>query len=158
MTVIVWDGRTLASDRRATDTGGIARSVTKIMQANGCLVGLTGGWDVGAELRAWWIAGAAPDKFPAKARDDIATLIVIGPEGIDVFAAGPFPMRIQADQCAFGSGRDFAEAAMHLGCTAARAVEVACKFQVDCGGGVDKINAPWVTASSSTAGGAGLAK
>jgi hypothetical protein len=40
---------------------------------------------------------------------------------------------------AFGSGRDYAEAAMFLGCDAKRAVEVACQFQTDCGNGIDTL-------------------
>jgi ATP-dependent protease HslVU (ClpYQ) peptidase subunit len=40
---------------------------------------------------------------------------------------------------AFGAGRDYAMAAMHLGCDAHRAVEVACVFDTGCGMGIDTL-------------------
>lgn len=67
MTVIAWDGCTLAADKRAS-SGGIARTVTKIERHEGCLIAMTGCWDTGAEMREWFKAGADPEKFPEKAR------------------------------------------------------------------------------------------
>lgn len=137
MTVIAWDGKTLAADKCATSGGGIARTVTKIERHGGALLAITGNWDVGTEMREWWKAGAVPKDFPAKAREDQATLIVITGQRIDTYACGPYSMRIEQDRCAFGSGRDFAEAAMYCGKTAVEAVLIACQFQTDCGRGVD---------------------
>lgn len=137
MTVIAWDGSALAADKRAISGGGIARACTKIERHGSSLLGITGDWDTGAEMREWFKAGALPASFPAKAREDKATLIVIDQLGIRTWVSGPYPMRIEAQRCAWGSGRDFAEAVMHLGHDARRAVEVACVFQTDCGNGVD---------------------
>lgn len=138
MTCIAWDGKTLAADKRAVSGGGIARTVTKIKQVNGCLTAITGDWDVGAEMRMWFADGAIAEKFPPKARDDKSTLIVIDADGgIAMWATGPVPMIVEQAMCSWGSGRDFAEAAMYLGCDARRAVEVACAFQTDCGNGID---------------------
>ncbi|MDN8612794.1 hypothetical protein [Variovorax ginsengisoli] len=140
MTVIAWDGKTLAADKRATSGGGIARTVTKICRgAAGELIAMTGDWDTAAEMREWFRAGADPEKFPAKAREDKATLIVITAERIDTYGCGPYPMPIENEQVAFGSGRDFAEAAMFLGHGAAEGVRVACHFQTDCGNGIDTL-------------------
>ena len=138
MTVIAFDGKTLAADKRATSGGGIARTVTKIARGlNGELFAMTGDWDVAAEMREWFKAGADPGQFPARARDDKATLIVFTANRIDTYNTGPYPMQIESEQCAFGSGRDFAEAAMFLGHDAAEGVRVACHFQTDCGNGID---------------------
>ncbi|MBI3157604.1 MAG: hypothetical protein HYZ20_19665 [Burkholderiales bacterium] len=137
MTVIAWDGAALAADKRAVIGGGIARTVTKIVRRGDALLGITGDWDVGAELRAWWIGGADPMQFPVKAREGGATLIVIQRGRIFSYVSGPHPMEIEAPRAAWGSGRDYAEAAMLLGCDARRAVEVACELQTDCGNGVD---------------------
>ena len=139
MTVIAWDGRTLAADKRATSGGGIARTVTKIQRHGGCLIAITGCWDTAAEMREWFKAGADPDKFPVKAREDRSTLIVIDADGIRTWAIGPHPMTIEADRCCWGSGRDYAEAALFLGHDAVKAVEVACHFQTDCGNGIDAL-------------------
>lgn len=138
MTVIAWDGATLAADKRAVSGGGIARTCTKIVRHGEYLLGIIGDWDCGAEMREWFKAGAQPADFPAKAREDKSTLIVIHPDGrIGTYACGPFPILIEAERCAWGSGRDYAEAAMYLGRNAAQAVEIACVFQTDCGNGVD---------------------
>lgn len=140
MTVIAWDGKTLAADKLATMSGNIARTVRKIERFGDVLLAMTGGWDVAVEIREWYKAGAVPTAFPPRARDDIATLIVFKRNGaIDTYASGPFPMPIEAKQIAFGSGRDYAEAAMHLGKTASEAVAVACHFQTDCGNGIDTL-------------------
>ena len=137
MTVIAWDGKWLAADKRATDGAGIARTVTKIQRFDGALIGITGNWDVATELRAWWKAGAEPRDFPAKARDGNAKLIIIREDSVVIYNEGPYPMPIEQEKCAFGSGRDYAEAAMYLGHTAAEGVRVASHFQTDCGNGID---------------------
>ncbi|AZG14938.1 hypothetical protein [Cupriavidus pauculus] len=139
MTVIAWDGETLAADRRVTSGGGIARSVTKIQKHGDVLLGMTGNWDVAAEMREWFKAGAVPADFPAKARDGDATLIVIRRAGIESFHSGPFPMPIEVAQAAWGSGRDYAEATMYLGGSAVQGVQVASHFQTDCGNGFDTL-------------------
>lgn len=142
MTVIAFDGKTVAADRLAVQGGGIGRSVTKIERFANCVLAITGGWDIGAELREWFKAGAVPADFPAKARDGDATLIVFDPDAghVRTFNSGPYDLPMLLSRCAFGSGRDYAEAAMHLGCNAVRAVEVASHFQTDCGMGVDTLD------------------
>jgi len=139
VTVIAWDGRTLAADKRATSGGGIVRTVTKIERHEDALLAITGEFDVAAEMRQWWKSGADAEKFPPKAREDVATLIVIRQGRIETYCGGPYSMRIEDYRCAFGSGRDFAEAAMHCGKSAAEAVAVACVFQSDCGNGIDAL-------------------
>lgn len=51
----------------------------------------------------------------------------------------PHPLKFPPQQFAIGSGRDFALAAMYLGCDAAGAVHVACEFDSACGNGVDVV-------------------
>lgn len=142
MTVIAFDGKTLAADKCLTEGGGIARTVTKIEQHHGALLAIVGNWDIGAELREWWKRGANPAEFPEKARDDKSTLIVFANGSIKSYSTGPFPMLIEQEKCAFGSGRDYAEATMYLGANAIKAVQVACHFQTDCGNGVDMLMVP----------------
>ncbi|MEN7527019.1 hypothetical protein [Cupriavidus sp. DL-D2] len=139
MTVIAWDGQTLAADRRATAGSGIARTVTKIQKHDDVLLAVTGNWDVAIEMREWFRAGAVPADFPAKAREGDATLIVIRRDSIVTFTAGPYPMPIEEQKAAWGSGRDYAEATMYLGGTAEQGVAVASHFQTDCGNGFDTL-------------------
>jgi hypothetical protein len=141
MTVIAWDGHMLAADKRATNTSGLARTCTKIVRHKDKLLAMTGDWDDAAELREWFKAGADPEKFPKAARDDKASLIVIDGKG-DIFhyCRGPYPIEIEDATGAWGSGRDFALAAMYLGRSAVEAVRIACLFQSDCGSGMDMLN------------------
>jgi len=149
MTVLAWDGKTLAADKMAVSGGGVAAPVCKILESmpdseDRLLMGISGGHDVAMELVHWFCDGADPKEFPDSAREDLATLITIrrdrdGEVIIETYCAGPYPMRNRSERWAWGSGRDFALAAMHLGKTAAEAVEVACLFQSDCGLGVDRV-------------------
>lgn len=139
MTVIVWDGKTLAADKLA-DSAGIRRTVTKIQKVNGCLVGTSGNFARGLELIAWWRRGAITAELPAyqHLHDEFVDLLVISPDkGILKWERSPVPMIFEDTVFAMGSGRDFALAALHYGATAAEAVEVACKFDLGCGIGVD---------------------
>lgn len=147
MTVIAWDGATLAADCMAVVGGGIKRKVSKIgylsKGACGQIYAMTGNWDVAAEILGWLNAGGSEDKpegFPASARDGNATVIVFAPPSVFAYQSGPYPLRLDGESpCAFGSGRDYAEAVMYLGGDAKEAVEVACHFQVDCGMGVEAL-------------------
>lgn len=138
MTCIAWDGKTLAADKRAINSG-LPRTVTKIHRVKDCLVGASGDAAQAREMLAWWKSGANPKTFPASQRDkdDWGTFVVISKEGIDVYERTPYPIRFEEKQFACGSGRDFATAAMHLGCNAKQAVEIACRFDVSCGNGID---------------------
>lgn len=147
MSVIAWDGKTLAADRRAC-IGGLVRTTTKIRRGRmRALLGYSGDADAGEELAAWWEAGADPGAFPAaqRARDSFgATLLVIEAGGILTYERTPYPVRFHRQLFAIGSGRDFALAAMHLGKNAAEAVGVACHFDSSCGNGVDTLALEWV--------------
>jgi hypothetical protein len=142
MTVIAWDGNCLAADKCAISGGGISRSVTKIWRHGGTLYAVTGELDVALELREWHKAGALPREFPNSARDGKATLIIITKNGVSHYVSGPYPLLIESKKCAFGSGRDYAEATMYLGYSAVVAVQTASFFQSDCGNGIDVLRLP----------------
>lgn len=142
MTVIAWDGKTLAADKRAGT--GAPRTVTKIRRArNGNLVGLTGTAHGDAELLAWYEEGADAAKFPAPQRvDDTASqllVIELGTARVLHYCLTPFPAIFEDAQFACGSGRDFALAAMHLGQTAFQAVVLTCELCAECGNGIDTL-------------------
>lgn len=141
MTVIAWDGKTLAADKRAgTDQ---PRTVTKIRRAtNGALLGCTGTACGDMELMAWYEAGADPEKFPPTQRNNATSsyMIEITPDRkIHMYQDCPFPATFEDGTHAIGSGRDFAMAAMHLGKTARESVEVAIALTATCGNGIDTL-------------------
>lgn len=141
MTVVAWDGKTLAADKRAVNNG-LARTVTKIRKIGPLLVGVAGDCTCGLEMFKWIEHGRDPAKFPAKQLDkeEWATVLVIEGGQVRVYERSPEPMTFEGEHFACGSGRDFAIAAMHLGKSAAEAVAVACLFETSCGNGVDEIS------------------
>lgn len=140
MTVIAWDGRTLAADKRVSFHG-LACTTTKLARAGDCLVGLSGDGSAARELLEWFRAGAAPSNYPeCQKTDDWGSILVIRPGGdIHKYERGPHPLVIQDERVAIGAGRDFAIAAMHCGKTAAEAVAIACIYECSCGNGIDTL-------------------
>lgn len=138
MTIIAWDGNVLAADKKATNHG-FGSTVTKLFRLeHGGMAALCGDSPVALELLQWYRGNADAKYFPAKARDDVSSLIVVGSDRkLRVYSAGPIPEYKEDKFIAFGSGRDYALAAMYLGRTAREAVDVACYFDNCCGNGVD---------------------
>jgi ATP-dependent protease HslVU (ClpYQ) peptidase subunit len=140
MTVIAWDGKTLAADKRA-ESCGMKRSRTKIFRlATGQLMGYSGDTCVGLAMKDWIESGCLPESFPAaQAAQDHGNCILITREGVVVYDNTRFALPVSESFCAFGSGRDYAVAAMHLGKSSREAVEIASMFDVYCGDGVDEL-------------------
>jgi hypothetical protein len=139
VTVIAWDGATLAADKRAENSGH-AYSVTKIFDCGDALVGVCGHFARGLAMMQWWKDGRDPAKFPEERDGDWATLLVVHRSGlIERFESRPTPIPVEAPFHAAGSGRDFAIMAMHLGHDAVKAVELTCELTVECGNGVDSL-------------------
>ena len=89
-------------------------------------------------MLAWYRNGAVPADFPAAQRtEEWAGLLVIRKGEILKYERGPYPVRFEDKFFAVGCGRDFALAAMYLGHSARRAVEVAIALDSGCGNGVD---------------------
>lgn len=139
MSVIAWDGRILAADKRAC-LGSLIRTVTKINRVDHALCAYAGDAAGGEEVLAWFSRGAKPDEFPASQRDreNWSGLLVIRRGGLILkYEHSPYPVRFEDKFFAIGSGRDFALAAMHLGHDARKAVEVAIALDNTCGNGID---------------------
>ena len=141
MTVIAWDGKTLAADKRAVNAG-LSRTVTKIRRMGKLLVGASGNASASAELFEWVKRGRKEKDFPKiqSKTDDNASLLVIDHGRILKYEVSPIPIIFEDKFFAMGSGRDYALAAMFLGKDAVYAVQIACLFDVDCGNGIDLLN------------------
>lgn len=150
MTVVAWDGRTLAADKRAVNAG-MQRTVTKVRKlpiattdhrpAHYVLVAGSGSFDQVMLMTEWVRAGEDPATFPASQRDKdaYASMVIIDENRVYVIEQLPVRFRVEDQLYAMGSGRDFAMMAMHLGKSAAEAVELAALYQTDCGNGVDAV-------------------
>lgn len=141
MTVIVWDGHTLAADKRCCSSS-LHYAVTKIKRINGHLVGSGGDFSPINAMFRWFENGANPDALPdcQKDKDRWASLLVITPyKKILRYEQDGIPFEIEETRAAVGSGRDYALGAMAMGASAALAVEIACRFDPSCGEGIDQL-------------------
>lgn len=138
MSVVAWDGVTLAGDRQGS-SGTLKFERTKIFrhpEKKGVLIGLVGNSDACESLHHWFVHGG---DWPAKWQesDDWASMLVVSRESVLLYGRSKLPVRIEKSPFAIGCGRDFAFGAMACGVDARSAVEVACKFDSYCGMGID---------------------
>lgn len=140
MTVIVWDGNTMAADKQIT-IGSLKLAGTKIFKINECLVGFSGDFDFAQSMKFWFENGGQPEKYPANQSDETrwVGMLVVTPElKVYKYERSPYPMDMtEAGVYAFGSGREFALGAIAMGADAIKAVQVASRYDTGCGFGVD---------------------
>ena len=121
--------------------GTFHRSTTKIFRlADGSLAGFAGDAAYCTHAMQWINDGMNTADFPAsqREREKFAAIMIIKPDKtVWKLEDTPHPFRILESQFAIGSGRDYAMAAMHLGCSAVAAVETACALDSSCGNGID---------------------
>lgn len=139
MTVIAWDGKTLAADKQATNSGSM-RTVKKIFKVRGYLVAVAGDYTDSLMLLDWFKKGAIIKNYPVfdeKTRDGVSLLVIDKNKQVTRYETQPIPYIIEDKLVAAGCGRDYAMAAMYCGKTAKQAVEITCKLDAFCGMGVD---------------------
>ena len=142
MSVVAWDGKTLAADKQATNSG-LRVTTTKLRRLkdhnSDTVIAWTGDQDHGETVALWYSRGAIPADWPEcqKDRDAWARLIVASPSGAFFFERQPVPIKVEDKFAAWGSGRDYALGALACGKSARQAVEVACRFDSGCGMGID---------------------
>jgi len=135
MTVLAWDGKTLAADKQIT-FGGTPVPCTKIFRVEDALIGCTGEAQEGLSFVAWWKAGC-PDPKP-EFKEGFCALVV---RNNKLWKYENMLVSILIDMPCWGagSGADYAIGAMAAGKNAAEAVEIACRFDVSCGLGIDTL-------------------
>lgn len=142
MTVIAWDGRSIAADKMMC-VGDTPMATTKlrkvVFEGYEYVVGVTGGLDYGLALIDWWVKGADQEKWPAfQATDNWTRLIVVPPGSKPYwFERMPYPIECNDEFAAWGSGRELALGALAMGASAKEAVEVANRLGLYSGLGVD---------------------
>jgi ATP-dependent protease HslVU (ClpYQ) peptidase subunit len=144
MTVIAFDGHSLAADKQATE-GGMRHITTKIKRIEkgkfkGHLMAGSGCTSQANQMMAWFELGAHPDAFPKyqDTEDLSAQLLVISPsKEIYRFDFNPIPSVFHDEIYAMGSGREVALGAMAMGADAKTAVEVTSRLCSGCGMGID---------------------
>lgn len=148
MTVIAWDGKTLAADRQAT-ANGVLHQITKIRKITkgrkkGWLIANAGSAATGGLLMDWFESGAEPKHFPYEYQTKdgyAATLIAISPDGlIHKYEHLPLPIIFEDEFYADGSGKEMALGAMAMGADAVTAIQVVCSMETECGVGIDSFD------------------
>jgi hypothetical protein len=134
MTVIAWDGKTLAADKRST-FGGTPLTTTKIVRVFDKLVGAAGESGKCRAAVQWLRNGGKPEDYKGF---DGAQLLVIDAAGVPwMYDESPQPIRLDDKCVAIGGGMSEAMVAMACGKNAREAVELACRFNTGCGNGID---------------------
>lgn len=137
MSVIAWDGKTLSADRQSTNAE-MRVSVSKMRKTDDAIIAWTGAYEYGLLLAQWYIDGAQTDKWPAFQRTDKwCRLVVATKQGVVEYEQEPVAQPVSAEFFAWGAGRDFAMGALAMGATAQQAVEIASRFNVYCGVGIE---------------------
>ena len=136
MTIVVWDGTTLATDAAATD-GNNLWETEKAWEWNGYILSGAGPLQTILQMRDWFQSGAPQNKFPAvQLTPQFCHFLVVSYAGLQRYEQGHLPADHGRYSCAFGDGKDFAYGAMAMGADAGQAVEVANKYSPHCGLGV----------------------
>jgi hypothetical protein len=140
MTIIVWDGDILATDRAASDgkTQWKTEKAWYYGEGEDRLI-LTGSGPLHSILamREWFKEGYKPSEFPVIQTTHPCHFIVVSPiQGLYRYESSQIPITHGLDKCAFGEGREFAYGALAMGADAAQAVAVANEYSPHCDLGV----------------------
>lgn len=146
MTTIAYKNGIIASDSRIVDSeAGTCGTIRKISKVDNCLIGACGN----AELVAWFLnnfngrmfnkVNHNPQTTICNHRDDEFQGLIVSPRGkVFMIEASLMPFEITTKQVAVGSGAAYAMGAMAAGKSAAEAVTIAMKFDMNSGGKVQK--------------------
>jgi hypothetical protein len=141
MTIIAWDGATLAGDSMCTVDGLRLFGMAKLHRlADGSICGVTGTRSCTTRIIAWLERNAGLGGMPDEGWTSETpgtkggTVLRVCPNG-EVWLYDPDgAMQHPPGLIAMGSGRDYALGAMAAGKTAAEAVAIATRFDAHCGG------------------------
>lgn len=141
MTIIAYDGKTVASDRQMTDNG-LKSAAQKIFKLeDGTVIAVVGDFALSLAMKDWYIAGRPEGKCPCNHdKNNYGSIVVFKPDGtIEEYENYETPVQIIDPFMAWGSGRNYAMTALALGKSAEEAVKLACQFDVFCGMGFDSL-------------------
>lgn len=138
MSVVAFDGITIAADRQCS-AGDLILRTTKIRRlSSGDVLAWTGTLENGLTLADWYEKGADPKLWPTfQASDSWCRLILVSKGRAYSYEQLPVKQLVEDRFAAWGSGRDLAMGALAMGATAVEAVKVASRLSSSCGLGVE---------------------
>src|SRR5690606_10680163 len=138
MTVIAWDGKTVAADRKISGSGPSGEFTKLYDLPDGRVAALFGEAASALSLLKWVMGECA--EFPKDWGAD-GSLIIFGGGRPQVFnTRHEIPISCEDDVMAWGSGAMVAVGALAHGATAKEAVEIATRYCNGCGNGIDVRN------------------
>jgi ATP-dependent protease HslVU (ClpYQ) peptidase subunit len=141
MTVIVWDGKTLAADKMVS-CGDTLHTTTKVFKHGADIVAFCGTLSKGLALKKWYLDGAKTEEYPKfQDTEDFSVLIVASGGKVNEYLDQPIAISLEDKFSAWGNGREFAIGAMSAGADAVKAVEITSYHCGGCGRGVDSFEA-----------------
>ena len=125
MTTIVCNRRSMAADKRISDSGGAAFMTTKIHRINGSLIGFCGNAEQAMQFIEWRRNPGAKPSFNEACF-----------EALELTAAGELlwwgsemiALQIEDGYFAIGSGASFALGAMAMGASPNKAIRIASQY------------------------------
>ena len=138
MSVIIWDGSSLAVDTRAVGDGTQTKALKSCRISNTMVAAVVGRLDHSYELFEWLKNGAKKDDWPAFQRgDNWSSLVVMTASDHQVncysYETTPYPIPIHGEFEAWGSGREVAIGFMAARKDALAAIQAVCKHVPTCG-------------------------
>lgn len=141
MTVIAWDGKTLAADRQTT-IGDMIATRSKIHKLGDDLYFVGSGDTDRVLIMVEWVRnGCDPEKWPSFQRNqDTWVRFVVARDGkILEYNQEPMPIPCEDEKMAWGSGSSYAMGALMVGASAIEAVLATNKCCNTCGNGCDSV-------------------
>ncbi len=139
ITIVCWDGKTLAADRRVT-SGHTISTTTKIFRTKDGIIGFAGCASGINAFLAWFNNTRDAMNFPEILYDPdygVFALFINQQKEIWEFDYNCSPYLLTAKYVAIGSGDETALACMACGKTSAEAVKIVSKLNSSCGNGID---------------------
>jgi hypothetical protein len=140
MSIVAWDGKTLAADRRMV-SGELPLEHPKLFyrQEVRWYYAFTGWAEHIEPLMEWHCRGKPQSDYPAfQSGTNWTRMIVATQTELLEYTSTPYPIKHRlAVFTAFGAGRDLAIGAMSHGANAEDAVKIACRWNIFCGGQID---------------------
>jgi ATP-dependent protease HslVU (ClpYQ) peptidase subunit len=134
VTVLAWDGRTLAADTAVSDgEGGTKTRFSRKLRrtGDGRLIG--GAGDVGPMIELMdWLESGTDDVLP-KIKGSAECIVVMPDRTVAVYETSGIPIDVDEPVAAIGSGADLALGALLAGASAVRACEIAIERDPHCG-------------------------
>ena len=141
MTIICWDGTTLAADKLNWTAGTIA-TICKIRKIRGELYGISGKTVLANIIWKWIENGMKEKEMPTSQQDgekSVTIMKIDKDRKIWIYEHSITPWHCEDSFFCIGGGCDLGMGAMAAGATAAQAVEIGIKFNALCGKGVDTL-------------------